>query len=114
MENATTSAQSAYGVSALINNHDPLSHAVLAVLGVMSFFTWYIILTKLWDQHKLASSFKAVEGWMASCNPPSALVDWASGRHSRAAMPSFPLMVDTPPTLMLPAPTAHSAPIPAR
>jgi biopolymer transport protein ExbB len=61
MENATTSAQSAYGVSALINNHDPLSHAVLVVLGVMSFFTWYIILTKLWDQHKLASSFKAVE-----------------------------------------------------
>jgi biopolymer transport protein ExbB len=61
MENATASAQSAYGVSALINNHDPLSHAVLAVLGVMSFFTWYIILTKLWDQHKLASSFKTVE-----------------------------------------------------
>ena len=61
MENATTSAQSAYGVSALINNHDPLSHAVLSVLAVMSFFTWYIILTKLWDQYKLGSSYKAVE-----------------------------------------------------
>src|SRR3984957_5565332 len=58
---ATTTAQNAYGVAALFNNHDPLSHAVLIVLGVMSFFSWYIILTKLWDQHKLSSSYKAVE-----------------------------------------------------
>src|SRR5580698_10397924 len=61
METATTTAQNAYGVAALFNNHDWLSHGVLIVLGVMSFFTWYIILTKLWDQHKLASSYKAVE-----------------------------------------------------
>ncbi|HEY6455688.1 MAG TPA: MotA/TolQ/ExbB proton channel family protein [Steroidobacteraceae bacterium] len=46
---------------ALITNHDPLSHAVLAVLAVMSFLSWYIMLTKLWDQHKLSSSYKAVE-----------------------------------------------------
>jgi biopolymer transport protein ExbB len=58
---ATTTAQNAYGLGALINNHDPLSHGVLIVLGLMSFFSWYIILTKLWDQHKLASSYKAVE-----------------------------------------------------
>lgn len=62
MENAaTSSAQNIYGPMALITNHDPLSHAVLAVLAVMSFLSWYIMLTKLWDQHKLSSSYKAVE-----------------------------------------------------
>ncbi|HTY92702.1 MAG TPA: MotA/TolQ/ExbB proton channel family protein [Steroidobacteraceae bacterium] len=58
---ATGTAQNAYGVGALINNHDPLSHGVLIVLALMSFFSWYIIATKLWDQRKLSSSYKAVE-----------------------------------------------------
>jgi biopolymer transport protein ExbB len=66
MENAATTAAAStsanvYGPMALITNHDPLSHAVLILLVVMSFFSWYIILTKLWDQHKLSSSYKAVE-----------------------------------------------------
>jgi biopolymer transport protein ExbB len=65
MENAATTAsaasQNAYGPMALLTNHDPLSHGVLALLVVMSFLSWYIILTKLWDQHKLSSSYKAVE-----------------------------------------------------
>jgi biopolymer transport protein ExbB len=54
-------AENAYGVMALINNHDPLSHGVLIVLALMSFFSWYIVATKLWDQRKLSSSYKAVE-----------------------------------------------------
>jgi biopolymer transport protein ExbB len=58
---AAAAAQNAYGVGALINNHDPLSHVVLAVLLIMSFGSWFIILTKLWDQRKLSSSYKAVE-----------------------------------------------------
>ncbi|HTV80137.1 MAG TPA: MotA/TolQ/ExbB proton channel family protein [Steroidobacteraceae bacterium] len=58
---ATAAANNAYGLGALINNHDPLSHTVLIILGLMSFFSWYIILTKLWDQYKLASSYKKVE-----------------------------------------------------
>jgi biopolymer transport protein ExbB len=58
---AAATANNAYGLGALINNHDPLSHTVLIILGLMSFFSWYIILTKLWDQHKLSSSYKAVE-----------------------------------------------------
>jgi biopolymer transport protein ExbB len=62
MENAAnTTATNAYGPMGLITNHDPLSHGVLALLIVMSFISWYIILTKLWDQHKLSSSYKAVE-----------------------------------------------------
>jgi biopolymer transport protein ExbB len=54
-------AENAYSVMALINNHDWLSHGVLIVLALMSFFSWYIMATKLWDQRKLSSSYKAVE-----------------------------------------------------
>jgi biopolymer transport protein ExbB len=62
MENAATAtATNAYGPMGLITNHDPLSHGVLALLVIMSFLSWYIILTKLWDQHKLSSSYKTVE-----------------------------------------------------
>jgi biopolymer transport protein ExbB len=62
MENAAAPAVSnPYGPMALINNGDPLSHGVLIVLALMSFFSWYIILTKLWDQRKLKQSSKVVE-----------------------------------------------------
>jgi len=58
---STATTNNAYSLGALINNHDMLSHAVLIVLSLMLFFSLYIILTKLWDQHSLASSYKQVE-----------------------------------------------------
>ncbi len=63
MENqaAAASTTAPYGLMALINNHDWLSHGVLIVLAVMSFFSWYIMLTKVWDQSKLSKSYKGVE-----------------------------------------------------
>jgi biopolymer transport protein ExbB len=59
----TTAAATAnpYGLSALVTNGDMISHTVLIVLGLMSFFSWYIMLTKLWDQRKLKQSSKIVE-----------------------------------------------------
>jgi biopolymer transport protein ExbB len=57
----TQSTENPYGLSALVHNGDMLSHGVLTVLGLMSFFSWYIILTKLWDQRKLRQSAKVVE-----------------------------------------------------
>jgi biopolymer transport protein ExbB len=64
MENATTTVAAGsnpYGLSALVQNGDMISHTVLLVLGLMSFFSWYIMLTKLWDQRKLKQSAKIVE-----------------------------------------------------
>ena len=58
---APANTENAYGLMALINNHDWLSHGVLIVLVVMSFFSWYIMLTKVWDQSKLNKSYKNVE-----------------------------------------------------
>jgi len=50
-----------YGPMALLTNGDPLSHGVLIVLFLMSLFSWYVILTKLWDQRKLKQSAKIAE-----------------------------------------------------
>jgi len=61
MENAAAPVANPYGVTALINNGDWLSHFVLIVLAVMSLFSWYVILTKLWDQRKLKQSAKIAE-----------------------------------------------------
>jgi biopolymer transport protein ExbB len=63
MEPTTTVAANSnpYGLLALVQNGDMISHTVLVVLGLMSFFSWYIMLTKLWDQRKLKQSAKIVE-----------------------------------------------------
>src|SRR5580658_8948569 len=55
------STSNPYGLAALVQNGDMISHGVLLVLGVMSFFSWYIMLTKLWDQRKLNQSARVVE-----------------------------------------------------
>jgi biopolymer transport protein ExbB len=50
-----------YGLSALINHGDAVSYTVLSILLIMSLVSWYIIFTKLWDQHRLGKSVKNVE-----------------------------------------------------
>lgn len=57
----TAAVTNPYGPTALLTNGDLLSHAVLAVLFLMSLFSWYVILTKLWDQAKLKRSAKLAE-----------------------------------------------------
>ncbi|MGH8261644.1 MAG: MotA/TolQ/ExbB proton channel family protein [Steroidobacteraceae bacterium] len=68
MENAAAPVSNPYGVTALINNGDLLSHFVLAVLALMAVFSWYVILTKVWDQAKLKKSSRIAEKqfWTAS------------------------------------------------
>ncbi|HTT00962.1 MAG TPA: MotA/TolQ/ExbB proton channel family protein [Steroidobacteraceae bacterium] len=62
MENQAVQATSnPYGLGALVENGNMLSHGVLLILAVMSFFSWYIILTRLWDQRRLKQSAKVVE-----------------------------------------------------
>src|SRR5579871_1945037 len=56
-----TSTENPYGLAALVHNGDMISHGVLIVLAIMSFFSWYIMLTKVWDQRKLKQSAKIVE-----------------------------------------------------
>jgi biopolymer transport protein ExbB len=62
MENQTTATvENPYGLTALWEQGDFVSKGTLIILAVMSLFSWYIILTKIWDQRKLKMSGKVVE-----------------------------------------------------
>ncbi|HEY4213532.1 MAG TPA: MotA/TolQ/ExbB proton channel family protein [Steroidobacteraceae bacterium] len=62
MENAPTqTVENPYGLGALWASNDLVAHAVLLLLILMSLSSWYVMLTKLWDQRKLKQSSRVVE-----------------------------------------------------
>ena len=62
MENqATAVVENPYGLSALWAQGDWVAKGTLIVLALMSLGSWYIMLTKLWDQRKLRQAAKLVE-----------------------------------------------------
>src|SRR5258705_294036 len=59
---ATTAVvENPYGFRALVENGDFVSHGVLAVLGIMSLGTWYIFISKYWEQAKIMGQAKMTE-----------------------------------------------------
>ncbi len=56
---ANTASQ--YGIQHLWDTGGLLAQVVLVILGLMSIGSWFIILTKLWDQYSLKKSAKQVE-----------------------------------------------------
>ncbi len=56
-----TTGVSPYGLVPLWVQGDIVARTTLIVLVLMSFFSWYIMFTKLWDQRKLRQSAKIVE-----------------------------------------------------
>src|SRR5256886_978414 len=62
MENqAAVSTDNPYGLAALWATGDIIARAVLVILLIMSLASWYVMLTKLWDQRKLKQSARVVE-----------------------------------------------------
>jgi biopolymer transport protein ExbB len=62
MENqATATVDHPYGLQALWAGGDLIARSVLIILMIMSLSSWYVILTKLWDQRKLKQSARVVE-----------------------------------------------------
>ena len=49
-----------YGFFAMVAHGDVVSHTVLALLGLMSMGSWYILITKLYDTQKLSTEAKNV------------------------------------------------------
>ncbi len=49
-----------YGLKAMLEHGDMVSKTVLALMVIMSAGSWFIMFTKLWDQHKLSSEAKNV------------------------------------------------------
>ena len=60
MENQVT-VDNPYGLGALWAKGDLVSRSVLIILAIMSLSSWYVMLTKLWDQRKLKQSARVVE-----------------------------------------------------
>jgi biopolymer transport protein ExbB len=58
---APLEAENPYGLSALWNQGDFVARGTLLILVIMSLGSWYIILTKLWDQSRLRRQFMQVE-----------------------------------------------------
>jgi biopolymer transport protein ExbB len=56
-----TTVENPYGFYALFTTGDLVSHSVLAVLFVMSLSSWFVMLTKLWDQAQLRKAARTVE-----------------------------------------------------
>ena len=49
-----------YGLKAMLEHGDFVSKGVLALLTIMSMGSWYILITKLWDSHKLSAEARTV------------------------------------------------------
>jgi biopolymer transport protein ExbB len=57
----TATVNNPYGLVALWQGGDIVARAVLVLLVIMSLASWYVMLTKLWDQRKLKQSARVVE-----------------------------------------------------
>ena len=57
---ATTTVSNPYGLEALWAGGDIIARATLVILLIMSLASWYVMLTKLWDQSKLKKSARVV------------------------------------------------------
>lgn len=64
MENTpapTAQVDNPYGLQALWAGGDLIARSVLILLLIMSLASWFVMLTKLWDQRKLKQSARVVE-----------------------------------------------------
>lgn len=57
----TTQIKNPYGFGALVANGDWVSHSVLGLLAIMSFGSWFIFVTKMWEQSRLMNQSKVTE-----------------------------------------------------
>lgn len=58
---ATASVNNPYGIAGVWTNGSIIDKSVMLLLLLMSLATWYIIFTKLWDQHRLKKSAREAE-----------------------------------------------------
>jgi len=60
-----------YGIAALWTTSGAVGRGVFVILGIMSLYSWYVIITKVWDQSSLRKYALAAEKdfWAASSLP---------------------------------------------
>ena len=57
----TVEQENPFGLTALWAQSDFLIRGILIILVIMSFVSWYIIFTKLWDQRRIRKAYKEME-----------------------------------------------------
>jgi biopolymer transport protein ExbB len=55
-----TQVENPFGLTAFVKQLDPVGTGVLVILIIMSLASWYILLTKLWDQRRLRKDYAEV------------------------------------------------------
>jgi biopolymer transport protein ExbB len=55
----TQSVDNPYGFEALLKGGGVIAQSVLAVLGIMSLLSWYILIVKVWEQSRLLAAARA-------------------------------------------------------
>jgi len=58
---AISTVNNPYGLAGILNSGDIVAQGVVALLLLMSLMSWYIILTKLWDQSRIKKYARAAE-----------------------------------------------------
>ena len=58
---AVATVNNPYGLAGMWNSGDIVARGTIILLLIMSLMSWYIILTKLWDQRRLKQSARAAE-----------------------------------------------------
>ena len=61
MDSPVAATDNPYGLAGLWQHGNIVSRGTLIVLVVMSLGSWFIILTKLWDQRNMKKSARIVE-----------------------------------------------------
>jgi biopolymer transport protein ExbB len=65
--NTTENVENPFGLAALWAESGGVIKSTLVILVIMSLASWYVILTKLWDQRRIRKAYKEVEKnfWVA-------------------------------------------------
>ncbi|HET9395894.1 MAG TPA: hypothetical protein VFO36_07535, partial [Nitrospiraceae bacterium] len=61
MAQTTDNVENPFGLQALWEQGGVVAHGTLIIMVVLSLASWYIILTKAWDQRRLFKQYKEVE-----------------------------------------------------
>jgi biopolymer transport protein ExbB len=56
-----TSTENPYNLFSLLQAGDFVAKTTFAVMVIMSLATWYVVLTKLWDQRRLRKQYREIE-----------------------------------------------------
>ena len=50
-----------FGIEQMLAQGGVVAKSTFAIMVIMSFASWYILLTKLWDQRRIRKAYKEVE-----------------------------------------------------